>query len=50
MLGFKRLCNAATTIPGIELIHCIRKGQFGLQHLGICGGTASAMWNRVLEA
>jgi transposase-like protein len=29
MLGFKQFCNAATTIAGIELMHRVRKGQFG---------------------
>jgi transposase-like protein len=50
MLGFKQFCNAVTTIAGIELMHCIRKGQFGLRHLGIHGRAVSAIWNRVLEA
>ena len=35
MLGLKRFQNAAITISGIELMHRIRKGQFGL------GGWAS---------
>ena len=30
MLGFKEFRNAAITIAGIELLHRIRKGQFGL--------------------
>jgi hypothetical protein len=29
MLGFRRFGNAATTTAGIELMHRIRKGQFG---------------------
>ena len=33
MLGFKRLGNAAVTISGIELMYCIRKGQFDLMSL-----------------
>jgi transposase-like protein len=49
MLGFKQFCNAATTIAGIELMHRIRKGQFGLRHLGTHGGAASVIWNKVLE-
>jgi transposase-like protein len=49
MLGFKQFCNAATAIAGIELMHRIRKGQFGLRHLGIHGGAVSTIWNRVLE-
>ena len=50
MLGFKQFCNAATTIAGIELMHRIRKGQFGLRHLGIHGVAVSAIWERVLKA
>ena len=50
MLGFKQFCDAATTIAGIELMHRIRKGQFGLRHLGIHGGAVFAIWNRVLKA
>jgi transposase-like protein len=50
MLGFKQFCNAAATIAGIEPMHRIRKGQFGLRHLSIHGGAVSAIWNRVLEA
>jgi len=30
MLGFKGFATAAITIAGIELMHRIRKGQFGL--------------------
>ncbi len=33
MLGFKRFRNAAITLAGIELMHRIRKGQFGLNRL-----------------
>jgi DDE domain len=33
MLGFKGFRNAAITIAGIELMHRIRKGQFGLGRL-----------------
>jgi transposase-like protein len=50
MLGFKQFRNAATTIAGIELMHRIRKGQFGLRHLGIHGGAVFAIWNTVLGA
>ena len=50
MLGFRQFCNAATTIAGVELMHRIRKGQFGLRYLSIHGGAVSAIWNRVLEA
>ena len=38
MLGLKRFQNAAITIAGIELMHRIRKGQFGLGRLGVQGG------------
>ena len=31
MLGFKQFRNAVITIAGIELMHRIRKGQFGLR-------------------
>ena len=50
MLGFKRLRNALITIAGIELMHRIRKGQFGLGHLGVQGGAAPTVWNAVLGA
>jgi transposase-like protein len=42
MLGFKQFRNAATTIAGVELMHRVRKGQFGLRHLGIHRGAVSA--------
>uniref|UniRef100_UPI0038BC7D47 DDE-type integrase/transposase/recombinase n=1 Tax=Paraburkholderia xenovorans TaxID=36873 RepID=UPI0038BC7D47 len=45
MLGFKRFRIAATTIAGIELIHRIRKGQFGLSALGLKETTSSSAWN-----
>ena len=50
MLGFKQFRNAAITIAGIELMHRVRKGQFGLRRLGVQGGTAPAIWNAVLRA
>ena len=50
MLGLKQFGNAAITISGIELMHRIRKGQFGLQCLGIQGRAAPAVWNAVLGA
>ena len=50
MLGFREFRNAAITIAGIELLHRIRKGQFGLGGLGVQGRTARAVWNAVLEA
>ena len=50
MLGFKEFRNAAVTIAGIELMHRIRKGQFGLGRLGVQGGAAPAVWNAVLGA
>src|SRR5216683_762501 len=50
MLGFKSFRNAAITIAGIELMHRIRKGQFGLGRLGVQGRVAPAVWNAVLGA
>jgi hypothetical protein len=35
MPGFKSSRNAAIAIAGIELLHRIRKGQFGLRSLGV---------------
>ena len=49
MLGFKRFKNAAVVIAGIELMHCIRKEQFGLP-LNIKETAAPAVWNAVLSA
>ena len=40
MLGFKGFATAAITIAGIELMHRIRKGQFGLGRLGVQGRLA----------
>jgi hypothetical protein len=37
MLGFKGFATAAITIAGIELVHRIRKGQFGLGRLAVQG-------------
>jgi transposase-like protein len=50
MLGFKQFRHAAITIAGIELMHRIRKGQFGLRCRGVRGRTAPAVWNAVLRA
>jgi transposase-like protein len=50
MQGFKQLRNAAITIAGIELMHRIRKGQFGVRRLGAQGGTAPEIWNAILGA
>ncbi|MGF6547322.1 hypothetical protein QFZ96_002393 [Paraburkholderia youngii] len=50
MLGFKRFRNAAITLSGIELVHRIRKGQFGLAKLGLKDTTATAVWEAVLSA
>ena len=50
MLGLKQFRNVATTIAGIELMHRIRKGQFGLRHFGAQGRAAPAVWNAVLRA
>jgi hypothetical protein len=49
-LGFKAFRNAAITIAGIEPLHRIWKGQFGLGGLGGQDRTAPAVWNAVLEA
>jgi transposase-like protein len=49
MLGFKQFRNAAITIAGIELLHRIRKGQFGLRRVGVQGRVAPAVWNAVLK-
>ena len=50
MLGFKGFRNAAITIAGIQLMHRIRKKQFGLGCLGVHGRAAPAVWNVVLGA
>ena len=50
MLGFKGFATATITIAGIELMHRIRKGQFGLGRLGVQGRLAPAVWNAVLQA
>ncbi|MCP3728510.1 IS6 family transposase [Paraburkholderia sp. CNPSo 3272] len=50
ILGFKRFRNAAITLSGIELVHRIRKGQFGLAKLGLKDPTAPAVWEAVLSA
>ena|SRR6516164_9232203 len=50
MLGFKGFSNAAITITRIELLHCIRKGQFKLPRLGVQDQAAPAVWNAVLRA
>ena len=50
MLGFKQFRNAVITIAGIELMHRIRKGQFGLRRFGAQGRTAPAVWKAVLRA
>ncbi len=48
MLGFKGFRTAAITIAGIELMHRIRKGQFGRQRLGVEGRAVPEVWNTVL--
>ena len=50
MLGFKQFGHAAITIAGVELMHRIRKGQFGLRRLGVRGRDAPAIWRAVLGA
>jgi transposase-like protein len=48
MIGLKQFRNAAITIAGIELMHRIRRGQFGLRSLGVVKGRAApAVWNAV---
>ncbi|AJZ56518.1 DDE domain protein [Paraburkholderia fungorum] len=49
MLGFKRFRNAAITLAGIELMHRIRKGQFGVACLLLKDAAAPAVWNAVLS-
>jgi transposase-like protein len=50
MLGFKRFRNAAVVLSGIELVHCIRKGQFSLAKLGLKDTAAPEVWEAVLSA
>jgi transposase-like protein len=50
MIGLKQFHNAAITIAGIELMHRIRKEQFGLRRIGVQGRAAPAVWNAVLAA
>ena len=50
MLGFRQFRHAAITIAGIELMHRIRKGQFGLRRLGVRGRAVPAVWNAMLGA
>ena len=50
MLGLKEFRNAAITIAGIELLHRIQKGQFGLGPLGVQGQPAPKVWNVVFGA
>jgi len=50
VLGFKRFNNAAITLPGIESMHRIRKGQFSLTNVSLNDATAPAIWNAALSA
>ena len=50
MLGLKRFENAAVMIRGIELIHKIRKGQFGISELRLRELGAEEIWQAVLAA
>ena len=50
MLGFTGFRNGAITIAAIELMHRIRKGQFGLGCQGVQDRAAPAVWNAVLGA
>ena len=45
MLGFKSFKNARIVLAGIELIHKLKKGQYGVPY---SFGTLSRMW-RALE-
>jgi hypothetical protein len=38
------------TIVGIELMHRIRKGQFGMRRLSVQGGTVPGIWSKILGA
>jgi transposase-like protein len=49
MAGFKSFANAAITIPGIELAHRIRKGQFSFgRGRGRHGWSRKAQWAMAL--
>jgi transposase-like protein len=48
--GFKRFDHATTTITGIELIHQIQKGQFGVTALGSPAMRMQQVWEAVLAA
>jgi transposase-like protein len=50
MLGFQSFQTTATTTASVDLMHCIRKGQFTLEVLGIYGKTAPDIWNAVLAS
>ena len=50
MLGFKRFRRAKITIPGIELLHRIRKNQFDLSKLSNHTDSATKMWDAGLAA
>jgi putative transposase len=48
MLGFKSFHNARIVIAGIELIHKLKKGQYGVP---FCFGlSARDIWSNVLAA
>jgi transposase-like protein len=50
VIGFKGFRTVPMTMACIELMHRIRKGQFGLACLGVQGLAAPAIWNVVLGA
>jgi putative transposase len=50
MQGFKRFRNAAITLSGIELMHCIRKGHFDLTSVHLKDATSPSVWMAVLSA
>ncbi|CAB3788485.1 hypothetical protein LMG28688_02698 [Paraburkholderia caffeinitolerans] len=49
MVAFKDFRCARILLGGIELNHCIRKGQFNLATLGLNDAIASAVWSAVLS-
>ena len=48
MLGFKSFRNARIVVAGIELIHKLKKGQYGVPfRFGLC---SRDIWTNVLTA
>jgi transposase-like protein len=50
MLGFKRFDHATITITGIELVHQIKKGQFGISALCPPHTRPPQIWESALAA